>query len=100
MKAELFNYKCWISISEPDEVKAFGADLLQKTDFEILGFVEHHFQPFGYTCIWLLAESHLAIHTFPEESKTYLELTSCVEQKRVAFENLVLGSDHFLIAQG
>ena len=39
--------------------------------------MEHSFQPQGYTAIWLLAESHFAIHTFPEENKTYIELSSC-----------------------
>jgi len=39
--------------------------------------MEHNFAPQGYTAIWLLSESHFAIHTFPEEHKTYIELSSC-----------------------
>jgi S-adenosylmethionine decarboxylase len=35
-----------------------------------------------------LAESHLAIHTFPEEGKTYIELSSCNERMQKAFEAL------------
>ena len=34
-------------------------------------------EPEGYTALWLLGESHFAIHTFPEEQKTYIELSSC-----------------------
>ena len=30
-----------------------------------------------YTKLWLLGESHLALHTFPEENKDYVELSSC-----------------------
>nr|DAO98746.1 MAG TPA: S-adenosylmethionine decarboxylase [Caudoviricetes sp.] len=27
--------------------------------------------------MWLLTESHFAVHTFPEFGKTYIELSSC-----------------------
>ena len=46
--------------------------------FQILDKCEHYFPVQGYTGLWLLSESHFAIHTFPEEDKTYIELTSCV----------------------
>lgn len=39
----------------------------------------------GYTAIWLLGESHFAIHTFPEQGKTYIELTSCNPEKHDFF---------------
>lgn len=46
------------------------------------------FDPFGYTAMFLLSESHLAIHTFPERGKTYIELTSCVEPQYRRFLEL------------
>ena len=51
--------------------------MLVCSGFGILNFIEHHFEPQGYTGLWLISESHFAIHTFPEESKTYIELSSC-----------------------
>lgn len=51
--------------------------MLLGAGFTILNFVEHHFQPQGYTALWLLAESHCALHTFPEEERSYIELSSC-----------------------
>ncbi|MEM8964601.1 MAG: S-adenosylmethionine decarboxylase, partial [Acidobacteriota bacterium] len=33
---------------------------------EVVGEVEHHYTPHGYTAVLLLAESHLALHTWPE----------------------------------
>lgn len=59
--------------------------LLIKAGFIILNRMEHHFMPQGYTAIWLLAESHLAVHTFPESGKTYVELSSCNQPKNKAF---------------
>lgn len=50
---------------------------LMDCGFKVLDFVEHDFQPQGYTCLWLLGESHFAIHTFPEYGRTYIELSSC-----------------------
>ena len=39
-----------------------------------------------YTSLYLLGESHFAIHTFPEENSTYIELVSCVKDK---FDNFL-----------
>lgn len=89
MKAELYNYKAWVAESTPQALKELGNDLLEACKFEVLGFMEHHFQPQGYTCLWLLGESHLAIHTYPEHSKSYIELTSCVASKNMAFKDLL-----------
>jgi S-adenosylmethionine decarboxylase len=91
MKAELFNYTCWVKHSDASYLKISLAQLLNTCQFEILGFMEHHFTPQGYTCIWLLGESHLAVHTYPEENKSYIELTSCVKAKNENFKQL-LGS--------
>lgn len=49
--------------------------------------MEHYFEPQGYTCLWLLSESHFAIHTFPEANKTYIELSSC---NRQMYENFLI----------
>jgi S-adenosylmethionine/arginine decarboxylase-like enzyme len=46
----------------------------------VLNNIDHNFKPFGYSTVWLLAESHFAIHTFPEENKIYYELSSCNEE--------------------
>jgi S-adenosylmethionine/arginine decarboxylase-like enzyme len=77
MKAEMWNKKLWISIINPIQLKEdFNAHLI-KSGFEILNFQEHYFTPIGYTALWLLGESHFAIHTFPEECKSYIEISSC-----------------------
>lgn len=89
MNAEIFNYKTWISETEPSVLKVQLGELLRQSSFTILQFTEHHFEPHGYTAVWVLAESHLAIHTFPEASKTYIELSSCNEGKNLNFQRLL-----------
>ena len=85
MKAELFNYHCWINESNTDVLKKSMDSLLLKADFEILGQIDHHFNPQGYTSVWLLGESHLAIHSYPEHNTCYIELTSCAQDKNQLF---------------
>lgn len=89
MKAELFNYTCWVGETDSAVLRQRLEELLNRSAFEVLGFMDHHFTPQGYTCIWLLGESHLAVHTYPEESKSYIELTSCVKEKNELFQKLL-----------
>ena len=37
----------------------------------------HYFEPRGLTGFLLLTESHLALHTWPEQNLSLFEMTSC-----------------------
>jgi len=52
-----------------------------KYNFTILGKLEHEFEPEGISLVYLLSESHLTIHTFPEKSYIALDLYTCREYK-------------------
>lgn len=79
MEAKIYNQRWWLSSCDSEELKrVISADLVE-AGFTVLNFVEHYFQPQGYTALWLLAESHAAVHTFPEEGKSYVELSSCAQ---------------------
>lgn len=79
MQAKMNNFKAWIDECRPDFLNGTYKKLLQESGFNIVSMQFHFFEPFGFTALYLLGESHFAIHTFPEENKTYIELTSCVE---------------------
>lgn len=79
MEARIWNISSWIKETNPQKLKETFSNVLRKAGFNIINFTEHHFTPFGYTALWLLSESHFAIHTFPEFGKTYIELSSCNE---------------------
>lgn len=85
MKAQMFNFSGWINETDPKVLNQIFTKALEVSGFKILTRVEHHFKPYGYTSLYLLAESHLAIHTFPEVGKSYIELSSCVEPQYRAF---------------
>jgi|TARA_R100001463_G_scaffold3730_5_gene14850 S-adenosylmethionine/arginine decarboxylase-like enzyme len=79
MKAQIYNFAVWIKETNPKKLKENFNNLLLDSGFEILDIVDKHFEPYGYTVLFLLSESHLAIHTFPEHKETYIELSSCVK---------------------
>lgn len=85
MKAEIFNDRFWVGETNSEKVKNKLDTLLLESKFNVLDFMEYNFTPQGYTALWLLSESHLAVHTFPEEQKSYIELSSCNGGKSKVF---------------
>lgn len=89
MQAKIWQHSAWITTTSPSELRATFEHMLLQCGFKVLEVTEHHFQPQGYTCLWLLAESHLAVHTFPEHQRTYIELASCNGSKYEQFLQLL-----------
>jgi len=88
MEARIEQFSSWIKYSDSDTHSTELASLLKEAGFTILNSMEHHFEPQGFTALWLLAESHCALHTFPEEGKAYVELSSCNIKMYVTFVKL------------
>jgi S-adenosylmethionine decarboxylase len=80
VEAKMYNQQWWISETDPYKIISYFENLLKESGFNILKKTEHHFEPYGYTGLWLLSESHFAVHSFPEENKSYIELSSCVKE--------------------
>lgn len=79
MKAKMNKWSGWIRETRPEKLIAQFEPLLIECGFNICDTCGEFFKPFGFTFIFLLSESHFAIHTFPEENKTYIELSSCID---------------------
>lgn len=79
MISNIWNKSGWIHEINPTTLKNNFSELLDLSGFDILNFQEHYFEPIGWTGLWLLGESHFAVHTFPEEKKSYIEISSCNE---------------------
>ena len=85
LKATMYNYNTWIKYEKEEILIPKLEKILEESGFTIIKKVEHFFEVQGYTGIWLLAESHFAVHTFPEEDKIYLEISSCVKKYFYSF---------------
>lgn len=81
----MWNCSGWVNETDPAELKKHYTVALSSAGFSVLDVAEHHFSPQGYTALFLLGESHLALHTFPEDGQTYFELSSCVSQPFYSF---------------
>lgn len=94
MKAEIFNYSCWVTNTDKGYLEHVLWLALKGSGLKVLSYQEHSFKPYGYTGLWLIAESHCAVHTFPEENKAYVELSSCNKEKQDKFIKLLLERLH------
>lgn len=88
MEAKIWNLNDWITECDPVVLCNVFDKMLRDAGFTILNEVEHYFEPQGFTKLYLLCESHFAIHTFPEEHKTYIELSSCNKKMQLEFVKL------------
>ena len=48
-------------------------------DFTVLNRAAHEFSPQGLSILYLLSESHISIHTFPERNYIALDIYTCRE---------------------
>jgi len=56
-------------------------------DFQILNEVKYKFEPIGCSILFLLSESHLSIHTFPEKNHMSFDIYTCRQYKDNAAYN-------------
>lgn len=87
MDARIWNRRYWIP-SDTFTTEEY-ARLLRDAGFDVFDLVRHAFTPRGFTAVFLLGESHLAIHTFPEAGRDYVELSSCNLDMLRAFDDLL-----------
>ena len=80
MKHVLFDLKqCLItsSLDDEDYVKETLIEASKIGKLEVLKVDTHKFEPYGVTGYALLAESHISIHTWPEDGIARCDLFSC-----------------------
>lgn len=88
VKAQIYNFKHWVASSNAVLLHDELTKTLETAGYTILQEAEHYFPNGGYTCVWLLAESHLALHTFPEDNRSYVELSGCNEACNTKFKEI------------
>ena len=60
-----------------EDIKSLLDIIVNNTNVNIVGELSYQFYPFGTTIIYLLAESHLSIYTYPELHFCAIDLYSC-----------------------
>jgi len=64
-------------LNNSTELNIMLKDICAKYDFQILNEVQHIFEPIGCSILFLLSESHLSIHTFPEKNHMSFDIYTC-----------------------
>lgn len=67
---------------EKDKLYDLCDSLCKIFGFTVLHKYHHEFTPQGVTLFYLLAESHISIHTFPEEKYISMDIYTCKYNKR------------------
>jgi S-adenosylmethionine decarboxylase len=81
MIIDLKEIKNDVLIHDLDKIKQLLDNICNKYDFSILNKSEHIFEPQGLTILYLLSESHLSVHTFPERKYIAIDLYTCRDYK-------------------
>lgn len=76
---DIQNIKNTSLLNNPAELKNVLLHICNKYNFTILNTVQHIFSPEGYSLIFLLSESHITIHTFPEKNYISFDMYTCRE---------------------
>lgn len=85
-------YKCDSAVlNDVALVEKIMVDAAKKARATVISSSFHHFSPFGVSGVVVIAESHLAIHTWPEYGYASIDIYTCgdVLDPWVSFKYLV-----------
>ena len=69
-------------------------EIVDKLKMTFIDKISFKFNPHGLSMLYLIAESHIAIHTWPEYKLVDLEIVTCKEESDV-IEGLKVAMDYF-----
>lgn len=70
-------YECEFDFSQEGVLLHKAMEFCQQAGLQVVGNSHYHFQPQGFTFAVLLAESHLSIHTWPENGNVAFDIYTC-----------------------
>lgn len=68
-------------------IEEIAWDLIKSLDLNVVKEIKHTFHPGGTTFAFILSESHLLIHTWPELGMIHIDLVTCSHCGREEFED-------------
>lgn len=70
-------------ISKIKDFRPICEKIVKKFKFNVLAIKFHQFKPKGVTGFFLISQSHIAMHTWPEINTIFLEVSSSYDKKQV-----------------
>lgn len=65
-------------------------EIAKKLDLTVVNSFVHKFEPHGVSAVLILAESHLAVHTWPEHHYLHMDLFTCSPKTNVKVLKMIL----------
>jgi S-adenosylmethionine decarboxylase len=78
-------------ISKIEDIRPLLDRSIAKSGLHVISSTFHQFHPSGVSAIYLLSESHLSIHTWPEDGYVALDVFTCGNDESAfkAFESII-----------
>jgi len=70
-------YDCDTDISDPEFVRKVALEAAEIGNATIIKEVTHEFSPHGLSCVLVISESHIALHTWPEHGYVAVDIFTC-----------------------
>jgi S-adenosylmethionine decarboxylase len=64
-------------LDDPEHLRAALSAAVKAGRFALLQTLVHRFQPQGVTAVAVVGESHIALHSWPEEARLFVDIVSC-----------------------
>lgn len=85
------HYIALVKLEIADEPSGFieeiAQDLINDLDLNVVKKITYTFHPKGTTFAFILSESHLLIHTWPESGLIHVDLVTCSYRSEKEFES-------------
>jgi S-adenosylmethionine decarboxylase len=60
-----------------ETIKPLFAEIVNACDLHVVSEAGFQFEPIGATYVYVLSESHMSIHTYPENNSAYMDIFCC-----------------------
>ena len=64
-------------LDDPLELERLLGRMVEAAEFTLFDIRVHRFHPHGVTAAAIVGESHIALHTWPEEGSLFVDIASC-----------------------
>lgn len=70
-----------------EKIEEIAQSIVGDLDLNIVKKLTHMFSPQGITSVYILSESHLIIHTWPESGIIHIDMVTCSPRTEKEFES-------------
>ena len=74
---DIHNISNSVLLTTVEGVEPLMRKMVEVGNLHVVGDLKHQFKPKGATILYLLSESYLSIHTYPETNYSTIDLYSC-----------------------